>query len=161
MLAVKLDNILIDNKKIHANFPRFNINKAINKGEALEDRPRAGNQDTIRTTSRNFGNCYAKVGERFFTEGVNNGRIISEPFPKKPFVHLKFQTEEAVLASFRKAYMGVVINPDMSYNIQTSFKIEGYFSIKVTPLGANLCLLEESDPDELRNLIRDAKSLWS
>ncbi|CAL5199318.1 unnamed protein product [Lathyrus oleraceus] len=49
----------------------------------------------------------------------------------------------------------------MSYNIQTSFNIGDYFSIKVTPLGANLCLLEESESIEIRDLIREAKSLQS
>ncbi|CAK8531108.1 unnamed protein product [Lathyrus sativus] len=48
----------------------------------------------------------------------------------------------------------------MTYNIQTSFEIEGYFSIKATPLGDNLCLLEESEHGEIRDLIREAESWW-
>lgn len=35
------------------------------------------------------------------------------------------------------------------------------FFIKVTPLGANLCLLEESEEGEIRNLIREGKYWWS
>lgn len=39
-----------------------------------------------------------------------------------------------------------------------SFEIEGYFAIKVTPLGAHLCLLEEFKEGGIRNLIRKGKS---
>lgn len=49
----------------------------------------------------------------------------------------------------------------MSYNIQIGFKIEGYFSIKVTPLGANFYLLEEFEEGEINNLIKEGKSWWS
>lgn len=65
------------------------------------------------------------------------------------------------MIKLRKAYVGVVLNLRMTYNIQTSFEIEGYFSIKVTPLSANLCLLEENEAFEIRDLIREAKSGWS
>lgn len=53
--------------------------------------------------------------------------------------------------------MGIMINLGMSYNIQTSFEIEVYFSIKVTPIRANLCQLEESEFGEIRYLVREAK----
>lgn len=45
----------------------------------------------------------------------------------------------------------------MSYNIQEDFNKEGYFRIKVTSLGANLCLLEEMDVVEIVTLILEAK----
>lgn len=41
------------------------------------------------------------------------------------------------------------------------FEVEGYFSIKVISLGANLCLLEEFDEGEIIVFIRQAKSWWS
>lgn len=31
----------------------------------------------------------------------------------------------------------------MTYNVQEQFHMKGVFSIRVTPLGSNLCLLEE------------------
>lgn len=49
----------------------------------------------------------------------------------------------------------------MSYNIQTSFELESYFSIKVTPLGVNLCLLEEFEEGVIRDLIKEGMSWWS
>lgn len=36
----------------------------------------------------------------------------------------------------------------MTYNIHDIFNTKGYFSIKVTPLGENLCLLEEREEQE-------------
>lgn len=44
---------------------------------------------------------------------------------------------------FKKAYVGVVEKAGSTYNIQEAFNIEGFFGIKITPLGANLCLMEE------------------
>lgn len=51
-----------------------------------------------------------------------------------------------------------MIEPDMTYDIQTNFEVKGYFSIKVTPLGENIYLLEESEPGEIRKLIMEVKS---
>lgn len=55
-------------------------------------------------------------------------------------ISLEFRTyNDEEWKSLQKAYVGVVINPRY---IQNSFHAEGYFSIKVTPLGPNLCFLE-------------------
>lgn len=75
---------------------------------------------------------------------VNNSRNPTGLALGKAHVHLKFHSEEEDPVRYRKAFMGVVVNPGMTYNIQMIFEIEGYFSIKATSLGANLCLLEES-----------------
>lgn len=52
--------------------------------------------------------------------------------------HLKFQLNDEELSRFAKSYKGVVGNPGQSYTIQEMFHSEGYFYVKVTPLGANL-----------------------
>lgn len=54
-----------------------------------------------------------------------------------------------------KAYIGEVVHPGESYNIQRHFKMEGVFSIKVTPLGANLCLLEDLEEGFLVDMLGD------
>lgn len=48
-----------------------------------------------------------------------------------------------------------MINPGM-----TCFKIEGYSSIKVTPLGENLCLSEEVEEGMIEVVIRKGCSWW-
>lgn len=45
----------------------------------------------------------------------------------------------------------------MSYNIHSIFETEGYFSIKVSPLGENACLLEEVELGEIHDLIKEGK----
>lgn len=78
---------------------------------------------------------------------------------KKPlFTHLEFNGEVEDLARFEKAYVGIVENPSMTYNILESFNFEGYFNMKVTPLDANLCLLEEVVDGELEYLAKKAKN---
>jgi hypothetical protein len=45
----------------------------------------------------------------------------------------------------------------MSYNIQNAFHTQGYFGVKVTPLGSNLTLLEGQEEGEVEALLEDAK----
>lgn len=47
-----------------------------------------------------------------------------------------------------------------SYNIQTHLEIAGFLSIKVHPLGENLCLLEEMEKGVIHELISEASSWW-
>lgn len=54
---------------------------------------------------------------------------------------------------FSKAYAGVIKNVGMPYNIQDIFDMEGYFSFKVTPLEANICLLGERKQGELDEVV--------
>lgn len=62
--------------------------------------------------------------------------------------------------SLSKAYVGFVHNSGSSYYIQERFFSEGYFAIKVTPMGENMCLLEESEEGEICDLICEAESWW-
>lgn len=57
------------------------------------------------------------------------------------FTHMKFNLEEEYLSIFKKVYIGYMENSGMYYNIHEVFNKEGYFSIKATYLGANMCLL--------------------
>lgn len=50
----------------------------------------------------------------------------------------------------------MVENPGMTYNIQEAFHMEGYFTIKITQLGENLCLLEEGEEGESKVLVEEA-----
>lgn len=89
---------------------------------------------------------------------ANNIITQFDSFLRKPNVLLNYNSKKKELARFKKAFIDIVVNPVMYYNIQTSFKIEGYFTIKVTPLGVNLCLLEECEEGEIRDLLREYRS---
>lgn len=65
--------------------------------------------------------------------------------------------EEGDLSIFEKAFIGVVEEPGMTYNVQETFNIEGYFRIKVTPVGTNLCLLEEEKEGEIDVIVLEDK----
>lgn len=52
--------------------------------------------------------------------------------------------------------MGYVKQPGTSYRIQDWFSIQGVFSIKVTPLGANSVLMEDIEEGTLEDLVNDA-----
>lgn len=54
--------------------------------------------------------------------------------------------------------MGVVLESEISYNIQERFHMKGMFSIKLTPLGENLCLLEEAEEGEIMVLVEEVSS---
>lgn len=58
---------------------------------------------------------------------------------------------------FEKVYIVKVVIPGSSYNMQRNFHSEGYFSLKVTHLGANLCIHKENEEGELKALIKVAK----
>lgn len=79
---------------------------------------------------------------------------------KQSFDGIIFSSDIELRAKLSKAYVGVMINLGSSYNIQEIFFSEGYFAIKVTPMGANMCLLEESEEGEIHDLICDAESWW-
>lgn len=72
-----------------------------------------------------------------------------------------FSSEAEVKASFTKSYVGVVHNLGSLYNIQERLFSEGYYAIKVTPMGPNMCLLEESEEGEICDLICEAESWWN
>jgi hypothetical protein len=61
------------------------------------------------------------------------------------------------MEKLQKAFVGVVHEPGMTYNIQSAFHRQGYFGVKVTPLGANLALLEGQEDGEVKALMEDAK----
>lgn len=92
------------------------------------------------------------IGSRYFVDVVKGDTSSC---------HISFNPSSENLARFKKAFVGVIMNPGMLYNIQTCFKVEGYFSIKVTPSGANLCLLEDVEEGAISDLIKEGRSWWS
>ncbi|MCI23962.1 hypothetical protein A2U01_0045145, partial [Trifolium medium] len=57
----------------------------------------------------------------------------------------------------KNAFTGVVVNPGSTYNIQNEFHMQGYFGIKITPLGSNLTLLEGQEESEVQALMEDVR----
>lgn len=69
-----------------------------------------------------------------------------------------FLSKEEDRKRLHKAYIGEVNIPGSPYSIQTSFEMEGVFSIKVTPLVALLCLLEEIEEGFIKDLLEEGNT---
>jgi hypothetical protein len=46
---------------------------------------------------------------------------------------------------------------NININIQNELHIQGYFGVKITPLGSNLALLEGHEEGEVKTLMKEAK----
>lgn len=47
--------------------------------------------------------------------------------------------------------------PSMSYNTQEEFIRQGYFDVKVTPIGSNLVMMESVEDKDVQALVERAK----
>lgn len=54
-----------------------------------------------------------------------------------------FSTEKEELNRYRKAFTGIIKAPEVAMDLKQLFHEEGLFSIRVTLLGPNLCILED------------------
>lgn len=71
-------------------------------------------------------------------------------------MELDFDTSTA-LQRFNKAYVGKVKEVGMTYNIQDLLDIDGFFGVKGTTLGKNLCLMEDRDEGAVERLLENDK----
>lgn len=78
-------------------------------------------------------------------------------FSSKTSQQLAYEVGKEEVKRFKKAYVGTVLIPCSSYNMQRNFHPDGYFALKVTPLGANIFHLKENKDDELEALLEGVK----
>jgi hypothetical protein len=72
-------------------------------------------------------------------------------------VILKYEAEVKEVARMLKTFVGEGNNPGTTYNIQNALNSQGYFGVKITPLEANLALLEDQEEGNVEALLEDAK----
>lgn len=77
---------------------------------------------------------------------------------KEVIFDFSFSSCAEVKDKWRKAFIGEVMFSRETYNIQTHLEIKFFFSIKVHPLGANLCLFEEIQEGVKQEWINEASS---
>ncbi|CAI8618641.1 unnamed protein product [Vicia faba] len=89
---IKLDNVIFDARKIHANCPRFDrkkggleakVNMQVNPRAKLSEYPDKGVLTDVGTVFRNGSNFFANVI-------ANKGRIISEEHGKNYVYELRY-----------------------------------------------------------------------
>lgn len=138
VLAVKLDNIFIDKKKIHANPPCFALKGAREAGMdgsfkqgfgfLARNEVNGGSRNQRREGGSLADGIISVFGTKSFADmvvGVKDDIVV-----KKGNVDLSFNFVPEVRERWQKDYIGVVLNPGESYNLQTHFEIEGVFTIK-------------------------------
>lgn len=87
------------------------------------------------------------VSSFFITEFLEICRVLNEYDDMKEVVIPSKRDKKGTIMTFlglkrfRKAYIGMVWNSGMTYNIKEALCMKGYFSFITTSLGANLCLL--------------------
>jgi hypothetical protein len=86
--------------------------------------------------------------------GIGKGSKLEEDLQR---VFYKYESEKKEVDRLLKTFIGVAANPGTTYNIQNAFHSQGYFGVKVTPLGANLALLEGQEEGEVEALLEDAR----
>ncbi|XP_058746534.1 uncharacterized protein LOC131619461 [Vicia villosa] len=167
ILAVKLDNVIMEGKKIHANIARFDRIKS--RDLVLQNRVRGGNGLVeVKRREREAG----RFNNRNRREGVSYagavagvlGRATSSSVPCVPrhqsAVVLRHISKEEDRNRFANAMVGEVLIAGSTHRIQTLMDADGFHSIKVSVLGPNLCLLEEVEQGALEILMEDGLSNW-
>ncbi|MCI08394.1 hypothetical protein A2U01_0029471, partial [Trifolium medium] len=160
--GIELDNIIIGRDKIYVNVSRFqreerNSRYTQREGGNVHGRREERHEHHVEKMRKNQKDATYRKDEKSYAQAVqgeklrNQRRIIQAP-------RWSYTVGKDTLLSLQKSYVGEVVHPGMSYNIQDEFHRQGYFGIKITPLGANLVLLEEQEEGEVRALIEDAKS---
>ncbi|XP_058763424.1 uncharacterized protein LOC131636852 [Vicia villosa] len=162
LLAVRCDNVMILGVKIHANLPRFECPRfdsgkgggfqVSHEGGVPQKKTETKGAGVFARSDRRDGRSYAKVVHE--GEG-SNYQVCAESRPK-----LRYSSKAEDRNRLEKAYVGVVSIPGSTYNIQSHFEMEGFFQVKVTPMGGNLCLLEESEEGIIKDLIGDGETWW-
>jgi hypothetical protein len=161
--AIELDNMIIGRDKISVNLSRFHRHVGVTRqGEGTEGRQtrrdsrgdggRMGEGHRSRSLSRKMQqlvmNSYAQVVKRDRLEKQASGanRIL-----------FSYEAAQEDMDRLHKAFVGDVAQSGMSYNIQEAFHMQGYFGVKVTPMGSKLVLLEGQEEGEVEALMDDAK----
>ncbi|PNY01681.1 hypothetical protein L195_g024982 [Trifolium pratense] len=156
----ELDEIIIGRDKISVNISRFQRQERQNdrrEGENNDAENRRERQkrdgDTIHNSDELRG------GLNSYAQAVSKGaRLNNTPIHVNQGLRkVSYRAAVEDLQSLKKALVGTVVQPGMSYNIQEEFHMQGYFGIKITPLGANMVLMEEQEEGELQALQDDAK----
>jgi hypothetical protein len=159
-LEHELDTILIGRDKISVNLFRFHRTattwRPVTDTKDTEGHRRSGDRNGIEKRQRSVTCNGNQVHQQSYAIAVKQGKTMKQDNTQKRVI-LSFEAAKADVSRLQKAFIGEVIQPGMSYNIQNAFHRQGYFGVKVTPLGANLTLLEGQGEGEVQALRDDAK----
>lgn len=162
LLAIRLDNILIEGRKIHVNLPRFDRSKKGGSGSSRTTSligQRRPVQHTAGMGAFVKSHLGGKSGQGSYAAALSKGQPTADG--STGINVMEFQSDKGLKERFDKAYVGRVCLPGSAYNIQNYLEMEGVFAIKVTPLGSNCCLLEELEVGFIEDLTKEGETWWN
>ncbi|XP_058776480.1 uncharacterized protein LOC131650787 [Vicia villosa] len=152
MLALKLDKIFLGKQNLFVNLPRYHRPHRALHGVL---KPMVVASDLqVEVRQKEFPRV--RDGRSYVAAAL--GRSSSSVVPP-PYQMVFDKVDEGAISRFSKAFVDKVVMAGTTYDIQEVFDMEGYFGVKVTPLGARLCLLEDRGEGVLEELI-DSGASW-
>jgi hypothetical protein len=160
----ELDKLIIGRNKITVNLSRFQrpagVRRQDGRWEGMKVRGEGGEGwrgegHRHRSLSRMDQRPVFPLEGRSYAQAI--GREKSMKHVGVQHIILSYEAGQKDMERLKKAFIEVVAQPGMSYNIQEAFHREGYFGVKITPLGSNLTLLEGQEDGEVEALMEDAK----
>lgn len=93
-------------------------------------------------------------------QGFNKAELGSCSQPGVPVKSINISSSAEDLARYRKAFTRILRNVGEVVDIKKKFLEEGIFTIRVTLLGPNLCLLEDLEGNDVEVFIEEKKIWW-
>lgn len=156
--AARLDKIFIGNQKMFVNIPRYQKDVWSGAGSGVTGAPstrqhKQNYKDGLRKKDKTYAQVVGNSGEK----GNNGGQAVRKGTNpgQFEFAHLKFNVDDKVVEQLNKAFVGVVSKSGTTYGTQDEFTRRGILEVKVTPMGANLVLLEEMEEGALSKLLSE------
>ncbi|XP_058734175.1 uncharacterized protein LOC131605900 [Vicia villosa] len=156
LLATKLDNVVLEGRKIFANLPRFSRGKEESVDTAKKNHP--GVKKVFKNNSSiGFGGTVK--GRTYADATLRRSGVLREEtqVPRS----LSYQPNNEELTQYSKAFTGRIREPEKMNDIKKIFHEEGIFNIRVTSLGPNFCLMEDLVGGDVETFIEERKSWWS
>lgn len=168
VFAEELDKIIIGAKKINVNLPRFQrewVEVKKNPRGQLHLNEKKPKVQMVWRRKEERPTVITRRHQNNATAGKSN-QPYGDPVIPRVVYHRKnnisevcFNVPEEEMQKFNKMYVGVVNIPGSTYSVQEWLSMQGVFSVKVTPMGANKVLMEEMEEGIISALVSDA-SEW-
>ncbi|XP_058782131.1 uncharacterized protein LOC131656419 [Vicia villosa] len=163
LLAVKVDNVMFDGVKIHANVPRFSRNSAgvLPRGKWRNEEDHLHNQGGQGHLRQGFsrGFVHPTRDYRSFAAVVaEESAGVGKAANTKTLLAFSSKAEDRDRLS--KSLVGTLRIPGSGRGIEQRIERSGFFAIKAIPLGATKCLLEEREEGALGDFIKEGKEWW-
>ncbi|XP_058775830.1 uncharacterized protein LOC131650116 [Vicia villosa] len=162
LLAIKLDSLVLEGRKLFANLPRFH--KQVKDPVQLSwKKDEVGKEVSNVVKGGKFQGKSSKawVDKRSFADVLHNRK--ANPSIGDDVLEVKtvfFSSEKEEYNRYSKACTRVMKDPGVAMNLKQIFHEEGLFSIRLTVLGPNLYILEDLVLGKVEVFIDERRVWW-